>query len=107
MAASNSDDIKVTKNQNDYIIRVNKDLLKTEGDKVYIFPIKLEVYTGNEKFNSNRDTNNNLIGLMYSNYMVKLTAEMYGSMNGNDSLPPSHAEDHLIYTNARLDPSMM
>ena len=107
LTKNDPDNIKVTQNQNDYIIRVNKDLLQTEGDKVYIFPIKLEVYTGNGKFNSSRDTNNDLIGLMYSNYMVKLTAEMYGSLNGNDSLPPSHAEDHLIYTNARLDPSMM
>ena len=106
LSATNSDTIRVTKNTNEYIIRAKKDLLMTEGDKMFVFPIKLEVYTGNARFNSNRDANNQLIGLEYSNYMVRLTAEMFGSISGNDSLAPSHAEDYLIYTNARMDATM-
>ena len=102
LAETHSSDIKFTSSPGtgptEYILMVKKELLETDGDRVYIFPIDLEIYTGNNRLNSNTD-------LYYSNYKVTLTAGMYGSLNGTEVFAPSQVSDYLIYTNARMDTS--
>lgn len=97
MAQASSEDIVVTKDQTEYKLRVKKTLLKTEpeNDKIYLFPITLDVKTGNTLFNTS--------GLMYANYKVVVSAALYDSTNNSTT---ALASDHLIYTNARMDSSM-
>ena len=94
-AAAVDSDTRVTKKGDTlYTVRVQKDLLKTKSDDVYVIPITYKVKTGNTLFNST--------GKKYSNYKVSLTAATYSSINGSNYSKPSYAFDHIIYTNARV-----
>ena len=91
-------EIVVTKSGTEYKLRAKKSLLMTEGDQIYIFPITLDVKTGDAIFNNN--------GRMYANYKIVVSAKMCSTKTGNDFFAPSYGEDYLIYTNARMDSSM-
>ena len=76
-------------------IRAHKDSFKKVADKVYSLCISYDVLTG--------DTNGFGDTKAYSNYMVKVTADMYDSIDTTatpDTQP--HASDHIIYTNSKL-----
>ncbi|SDB58223.1 hypothetical protein SAMN02910317_03044 [Ruminococcaceae bacterium FB2012] len=98
--------LKITKTDKEYRIRVNKNYVQKLGDDddgIYKFPIDLTVYTGNDYFND--DTG----GRMYSNYRIEVNAAFYPTLDGGVSTVnvPSIAEDFLIYTNARLEPNVI
>ena len=94
-AAAVSTETRVTtKGNNLYTVRVQKDLLKTQADGIYVIPIKFKVKTGNTAFNSTH--------LVYSNYKVSLTAATYSTISSTDYSKTSYAFDHIIYTNARV-----
>lgn len=102
--------VKVTKTDNEYKIRVHKDYVQKQGNANsgrYLFPITFTVYTGDSKFNNNRDGENNLTGLMYSNYRVTVHAEMWSALTGGTESDPSNADSFLIYTNARIEPNVI
>lgn len=66
---------------------------------MYLFLISYDVLTGDASFNSD--------GFMYSNYKVQLTAVTCGSLGSTTYTKSSYATDHLIYTNARLEPTVI
>lgn len=86
-----------------YVLRVRKSLLETDGENIYIFPIELTVHTGDGKFKGKNNADGD--PMLYANYMVHLDAGIYSQLTGGDVFEPSKAEDHLIYTNARMDVS--
>lgn len=79
----------------------------SENSGRYLFPITYTVYTGDSKFNNDTDGENNLTGLMYSNYRVSVHAEMWSAIIGGSESDPSNADNYLIYTNARIEPNVI
>lgn len=88
--------------KNQITLRVHKSLLQTQGDSssnIYMIPISFEVITGDSTFKNG--------GLKYSNYKVSITAATYSNMTTGNYADSSYAYNHLIYTNAKLDPEVM
>lgn len=87
-----------------YTVRVKKDLIDTQGDAEdgrFIFDYEYNVLTGDgeEKWNKK-----------YSNYKVTVTAQLCKKLNSNttsDYNNDSFAYDHLIYTNAKINPNVI
>ena len=79
---------------------VKKDQLSTQADGIYLFPISYDVLTGDEAFNNNG-------GFKYSNYKVSLTAVTCNTLGSTTYSKSSYATDHLIYTNAKVEPSVI
>ena len=87
-----------------YTARVKKDLIDTQGDAEdgrFIFDYEYNVLTGDgeEKWNKK-----------YSNYKVTVTAQLCKKLNSNttsDYNNDSFAYDHLIYTNAKINPNVI
>ena len=78
---------------------VKKDQLSTQADGIYLFPISYDVLTGDEAFNNG--------GFKYSNYKVSLTAVTCNTLGSTTYSKSSYATDHLIYTNAKVEPSVI
>ena len=99
---SNTTDIVVTKANNKYTIRVHKNKLNKVLEGVYTIKITFDVLTGDS--NGFGDTK------AYSNYMVNLSADLYpvliptGTETKNDK---ASAEDHIIYTNAKIQSKLI
>ena len=85
----------------EYVLRVKKSLLEADGENIYIFPIELTINTGDGKLKGKKNAAGD--AMLYANYMVHLDAAIYPQLSGGDVFEPSKAEDHLIYTNARMD----
>ena len=88
--------------KNQITLRVHKSLLQTQGDSssnIYMIPISFEVITGDSTFKNGE--------LKYSNYKVSITAATYSNMTTGNYADSSYAYNHLIYTNAKLDPEVM
>ncbi len=99
-AEQTGDTVKVdTTDPNKLRLWVRKDQLLTQAEGMYLFPISYDVLTGDASFNSD--------GFMYSNYKVQLTAVTCGSLGSTTYTKSSYATDHLIYTNARLEPTVI
>ncbi len=99
-AEQTGDTVKVdTTDPNKLRLWVRKDQLLTQAEGMYLFPISYDVLTGDASFNSD--------GFMYSNYKVQLTAVTCGSLGSTIYTKSSYATDHLIYTNARLEPTVI
>ena len=82
-------------------IRVNKTALKTRGGAtsgIYEIPVSYTAITGNDNFGVGNK--------IYSNYMVSMTAATYENQTTSEYTASSYAYNYLIYTNARLDPSV-
>ena len=95
------DNRRTDKGTTEYKVRVKKNLLKTQPGGAFIIPIHFNVKTGDLLFNAQTG------GLEYSNYKVTITAKMYSTIDGNEPLAVSQASDHIIYTNARVVPSVI
>ena len=78
---------------------VKKDQLSTQADGIYLFPISYDVLTGDEAFNNG--------GFKYSNYKVSLTAVTCNTLGSTTYSKSSYATDHLIYANAKVEPSVI
>ena len=90
---------------NVYTIRAHKSKFKTRGTDdniIYILPIQYKVKTGDGENKWNKT---------YSNNKVSLTAEMYNLAEGANAqrtyLKSSWVTDHLIYTNAKVEPNVI
>ena len=81
-------------------LRAHKSQLKEIADKIYSIDISYDVLTGEANgFGSTK---------AYSNYMVTLTADIYEAIDSTVSPDnPSHDSDHIIYTNSKLQYSMI
>ena len=76
-------------------IRAKNDKFHKIANKIYSLDISYDVLTG--------ESNGFGTTKAYSNYMVKVTADMYDSIDTTatpDTQP--HASDHIIYTNSKL-----
>lgn len=78
---------------------VKKDQLRTQADGRYLFPISYDVLTGDDAFNVG--------GYKYSNYKVSLTAVTCNELGSTTYSKSSYATDHLIYTNAKVESSVI
>ena len=81
-------------------LRAHKSQLKELADKIYTIDISYDVLTGEANgFGSTK---------AYSNYKVTLTADIYAAIDTTASPDnPTHDSDHIIYTNSKLQYSMI
>ncbi|WP_024857141.1 hypothetical protein [Ruminococcus albus] len=81
-------------------LRAHKSKLKEIADKIYTIDISYDILTG--EVNGFGKTK------AYSNYKVSLTADLYDAI-GTTVTPdnPTHAWDHIIYTNSKLQYNMI
>ncbi|SDB41238.1 hypothetical protein SAMN02910317_02067 [Ruminococcaceae bacterium FB2012] len=81
-------------------LRAHKSQLKEIADKIYTIDISYDVLTGEANgFGSTK---------AYSNYKVALTADIYDAIDTSVSPDnPTHASDHIIYTNSKLQYNMI
>ena len=78
-----------------YYGTINKTALAESSDKVFSSTVTFDVKTG-DGFNN------------YANYRVRLYVDLMTDKNdANSVLPQSSADDWIVYTNAKLDPSMI
>ncbi|MBR3645805.1 MAG: hypothetical protein IKN54_05250, partial [Lachnospiraceae bacterium] len=102
--SSNAATITVDKsNPNEFVYKINypmDNLVYDEESKVYQIPITYAVKTG-AAFESE--------GLEYSNYMMKLEVEIFNNTAATEEnkITGSFGTDHIIWTNARVVPSML
>ena len=81
-------------------LRAHKSQLKEIADKIYTIDISYDVLTG--------ETNGFGSTKAYSNYKVTLTADIYSAIDTTASPDnPTHDSDHIIYTNSKLQYSMI
>lgn len=74
-------------------------LVYDEDNMIYKIPINFSVYTGaNDGFELKKDENDDPY-MKYSNYMIKAQIVLY---NANGDIIGSDANDHIIYTNAKI-----
>ena len=67
----------------------------------YYIPINFKAYSGNNASFEQKNSASN--DMEYSNYKVLVTVGLLETNNLNESpLPNSGAQDHIIYTNAKL-----
>ena len=81
-------------------LRAHKSKLTEVSEKAYSIEISYDVLTGEKNgFGSTK---------AYSNYKVSLTADIYSDMSEESTLNnPTHASDHIIYTNSKLQYKMI
>ncbi|WP_028509178.1 hypothetical protein [Ruminococcus sp. NK3A76] len=81
-------------------LRAHKSKLTEVSKKAYSIDISYDVLTGEKNgFGSTK---------AYSNYKVSLTADIYSDMSEESTLNnPTHASDHIIYTNSKLQYKMI
>lgn len=81
-------------------LRAHKSKLKEIANKIYSIDISYDVLTG--------EANGFGTTKAYSNYMVSLTADIYDAIDST-VIPdnPTHDSDHIIYTNSKLQYSMI
>lgn len=91
--------VKVDTSGGRIILWVKKDQLRTQADGRYLFPISYDVLTGDDAFNVG--------GYKYSNYKVSLTAVTCNELGSTTYSKSSYATDHLIYTNAKVESSVI
>lgn len=78
-----------------YYGTIDKAALAESSDKVFSSTITFDVKTGDGFYN-------------YSNYRVRLYVDLMTDKDDEESvLPQSSANDWIVYTNAKLDPSMI
>ncbi len=93
-------DVTFDNTGNVYTFIVPKEMLKCTAGEYYI-PINFKAYSGNNaSFEQKNSVSNDM---EYSNYKVLVTVGLLETNNLNESpLPNSGAQDHIIYTNAKL-----
>ena len=92
------ENIGSTNTQNLYRVRIRRNLVEKLGeddDGRYKFRLEYDVKTGDGTNKWNKE---------YSNYKVSLTAAMYNTEGYQND---SYAYDHLIYTNAKIEPNVI
>ena len=78
-----------------YYGTIDQTALAESSDKVFSSTITFDVKTGNGFYN-------------YANYRVRLYVDLMTDKDNEESiLPQSSANDWIVYTNAKLDPSMI
>ena len=77
-------------------LRVRKDMLRNRGEDSGIYALSVEF-----KVKAIAE------GQTYSNYKVSLTARVYEDMGSTSFDDNSFAADHIIYTNAKVNPEVM
>jgi hypothetical protein len=77
-------------------LRVRKDMLRNRGEDSGIYALSVEF-----KVKAIAE------GQTYSNYKVSLTARIYEDMSSTSFDDNSFAADHIIYTNAKVNPEVM
>ena len=91
-----------TDNTTSYVYQISTPMSSLEYDvdtMTYSIPIDFSVFTGaNNGFEKAKDGENQPFKY-YSNYMVKAEVVLY---TGNTRIGPSYADDHVIYSNAKI-----
>ena len=94
--------ITASSTSTDYVYYVNCTRSDFVGN-IYRVPINFSVYTGQNNSFENKTYNSGADHMYYSNYMVKLNAELYDAEGATGNMIiGSDVEDHIIYTNAKI-----